>query len=210
MIRIAVVEDDADQLEALRRCFHAEPDFAVLCACARGRDLLAALARREVDVVLVDLGLPDIAGEEVIAALRQRDGAPEVMALTVFEEPARILRALRAGATGYLTKDTALPEVAEAVRQLVAGGSPISPRVARHILRQLPPAEPPASDLTPRERQVLEELVDGSSLDTVAARLGISAQTVKSHVKRVYAKLSVFSRTEAVVKGMRLGLISDD
>lgn len=171
------------------------------------------------DVLLVDLGLPDGSGVTLIHEVRQRYPAIECMVVTLFADDAHLLASIEAGATGYLLKDANAAQVSARIHELLAGGAPMSPSIARRILgrwRPLPPddvgsgavvASPPGGPLTPREVEVLQLVAKGLSFDEVGAVLGLSPHTVVAHVKNLYRKLAVHSRGEAVFEARQLGLI---
>lgn len=213
-IRVAVVEDDAACRIALVSALNAADDMHLLWAVASRTEALAAVARKEAqppDVLLVDLGLPDGSGLEVIAAARARWPNAAPMVSTIFGDEANVLRAIEAGALGYLLKDVPAQGVVDEVRHLHAGGSPISPMVARKLLlrRQAPtePATEADTVLSARETEVLRLVARGHTLDEVAQALGVSRHTVRSFVRRLYAKLQVKTRVEAVHAGVRQGII---
>lgn len=200
----------------LARIVTDHPALALVAAVGTCREARAALAAdAHLDVVLVDLGLPDGDGVQLIRAIRARPSPPEVMVVSVFGDEAHVVAALEAGATGYLLKDASPVDVGTAIVDLLAGGSPISPAIARHLLQRLQVAEepagagprPPVPDLTARERDVLEVLAKGFTFEEAAGILGISFHTVAGHVKHIYTKLAVSSRSEAVYEATQLGLL---
>ena len=216
-IRVAVVEDDVASRIALVAALNAAPDMRLLWATASRSEALAELtaAGTEVpDVLLVDLGLPDGSGLDVIAAARARwpDVAP--MVCTIFGDEGHVLAAIEAGAMGYLLKDSMADTVVHEVRSLHAGGSPISPLVARKLLlrARVEAATPsPAPDADPhlsaREHEVLRLVARGHTLQEVAQALEVSQHTARTFVRRIYAKLQVETRTEAVRVAAYRGLL---
>lgn len=220
-IQVLIVEDDADTHSRLESVIRAQPDMRLSGVGRTLREAREALHRAVHDVIVVDLGLPDGSGLELIREARARDPMVEVMIYTVIGDGQAVLAAIEAGATGYLLKDSNSEEVAVSIRALVAGGSPISPSIARHVLRRLsvdpretrpaprvslPSAERPV--LTSQETRVLQTIAKGFTYDEVAASLGISLHTVATHIKHIYRKLAVRSRGEAVFEAMQLGLIT--
>ncbi len=162
-------------------------------------------------MLLVDLGLPDGTGLDVIAAARAALPGCAVMVSTIFGDETHVLRAIEAGAMGYVLKDLSAAELVAEIRSLHAGGSPINPMVARKLLlRQAAqaPAHPPAP-LSAREAEVLRLVARGYTADEVAAALGVSPHTVQTFVRRIYTKLQVGSRAEAVREGQRQGWLSE-
>jgi DNA-binding NarL/FixJ family response regulator len=166
------------------------------------------------DVLLVDLGLPDGSGLDLIRRARECSPSTLSMVITVFGDEASLVNALEAGARGYLLKSEGPSDLRESVAQLVAGGAPITPAIASFLLRRFesPPDESGAhehrSTLSPRERQVLELIVRGLSNQDVANELGISRHTATSHVRSIYRKLEVRSRSAAVYEAFSRGIIS--
>lgn len=165
------------------------------------------------DVLLTDLGLPDGHGTTLIRTARNKDEGIEIMVVSVFADERNVLDAIEAGATGYLLKDGNADYIAESILQLMAGGSPISPSIARHLLRRFnkPPAiavkDDSAPHLTKRETEVLQGVAKGLSYNEVADMLGMSPNTITSHIKHIYRKLEVRSGKEAVFEAVQLGLI---
>ncbi|WP_245598119.1 response regulator transcription factor [Ottowia thiooxydans] len=213
-IRVAVVEDDAACRASLVSALNDAEDMHLVWAVATRSDALEAVRSKDFkspDVLLVDLGLPDGSGLDVIAAARARWPNVASMVSTIFGDEANVLRAIEAGALGYLLKDVPAQGVVDEVRHLHAGGSPISPMVARKLLVQRhTPVDAVAeldSVLSSRETEVLRLVSRGHTLDEVAQSLGVSRHTVRSFVRRLYAKLQVKTRAEAVHEGVRQGLL---
>jgi DNA-binding NarL/FixJ family response regulator len=172
-------------------------------------------------VVLVDLGLPDGSGLELIAHIHQHMPGCESMVLTVFGDESHVISSIEAGATGYLTKDTRTADILDRLKQLRAGGSPISPVIARRLLNrfrgvatpdQLPTSKTAVNQeftpLSEREQQVLEMVAKGFMQAEIADILGVSINTISTYIKRIYKKLAVNSRTSAVHRANALGLIN--
>ena len=160
-------------------------------------------------VVLMDIGLPGMSGIEGIARLREVAPAVDVVVLTVFEEEDKLFKAICAGASGYLLKSAGLDEIADAIRLAHAGGSPMTPRIARRVLGFFKerPAKQPDYGLTDRERDILQQLVEGLVKKEIAARLDISFHTVDMHLRHIYEKLRVNTATGAVAKAVREKLV---
>lgn len=218
-IRVAVVEDDVASRIALVEALNLAPDMRLLWAAGSRGEALAALlppCTEIPDVLLVDLGLPDGSGLEVIAAARRRWPRCASMVCTIFGDEGHVLAAIEAGAMGYLLKDSMADEVVQEVRSLHAGGSPISPLVARKLLLRAQaeapaPAEAlePVPELSTRELEVLRLVARGHTLVEVAQAMDVSQHTTRSYVRRIYDKLQVGSRAEAVNKAMRQGLLGE-
>lgn len=215
-VRVAVVEDDVACRAALVHALQAAPDMALQWEAASRSEALDALrADVPLDVLLLDLGLPDGSGLDVLEALRARWPDAAAMVSTIFGDEAHVLGAIEAGAMGYLLKDLSATAVVDEVRSLHAGGSPINPMVARKLLlRQAQPsAARPPPDAGPeaapsaREAELLRMVARGYTLDEVARAMGVSRHTVRTFVRRVYAKLQVTSQAEAVSAAARKGWI---
>jgi DNA-binding NarL/FixJ family response regulator len=220
-ITVGLVEDDAVVRASLADGLAADADFAIAFSVGTCRDALEALARTRLDALIVDLGLPDGDGLDVVAAAHRRDAALDIMVFSVFGDERRVVQAIRNGASGYLLKDQPGPEIAEAIRELIAGRAPISPGIAKHLIRTLqneaPPArtepaepDPDCPALTEREREILVLVAKGFSYKECARLLDLSVHTVAAYVKRVYRKLAVGSRNEALFEARRLGLMRGD
>ena len=219
MTRVAIVEDNPEFRETLGTFLRHQPDFA-LAGTFGGAEAALADARRAVDehgrvgwdLVLMDIELPRMNG--IDATRRLRELAPDlpVVVLTVFENPSVILDAIAAGASGYVLKKTGARELVAQLRSVLDGGAPLSPAVAATLLEfvrrsgDATHSDPRRLDLTDRETDVLRRLVDGRTYDQAASDLGISASTVRTHVRAIYRKLQVHSVAEAVRKAVQAGL----
>jgi DNA-binding NarL/FixJ family response regulator len=215
-ISVALVEDDPGTRERLARALAASPRLTLAYAAANARDIFAWLAANSVDVLLVDLGLPDRSGLEVIRHCQAAAPATEVMVVTMFGDEAHMIAAFEAGARGYLLKDGTEEDLARHVMSLHAGGSPMTPLIARQLLERFsPPPAPapgrpapgPADTMTEREREILLVLSRGYTYAEAARLLGIAPSTVQSHVKNIYSKLAVRSKTEAIFEARQMGLL---
>ena len=225
MIRVAQVEDDVVFQHALGDAIQNAPDMALAWVAPTRLQGLLALEGDPVDVLLVDLGLPDGSGIDIIRAAHTRWPACNIMVSTVFGDELHVMQSLEAGAAGYLLKDSAPHGLLAEIRSLHQGGSPISPLIARQILlrfrRQDPPPSP--SNLMPlehsgvrsqvalsaREQQVLEFITKGFTLPEIATLMAISRHTVQTFVRRIYSKLQVNSKVEAIYEARHQGLIND-
>ena len=213
-IRVVVIEDDLAARDMLVSALQADPQYAVVAEFAEGRAAASAIPQLAPDMVLVDLGLPDISGIDVIRTVKTADTECDVLVVTVFGDERTVMSALDAGADGYLLKGTPLEELRRDIKSLRNGGSPLSPMVARQLLNKLPSR---ASDdgaesgggtrLTRREQAILEMIAKGFSYAETSQICGIAAATVHSHLKNIYRKLEVHSKTEAVYEARRRSLI---
>jgi DNA-binding NarL/FixJ family response regulator len=205
-LRLAIIEDDPTVRQLLQGYLCRQPEFTCVLVAGSVEDFLQQLPEGVAapELVLLDIGLPGLSGIEGLPLLRRRLPDADFVMQTVFDDADRIYQALCAGATGYLLKSTPPAEIKAALLDVARGGAPMSRAVARKVLGYFKPAPTaPSADLTPRERQVLEGLVDGLSEKQVAARLELSAQTVHSYIKQLYRKLHVRSRAELVRQALR-------
>jgi DNA-binding NarL/FixJ family response regulator len=213
---VLIVEDEPELLHRFSAALLAEERLHLIAAVSSGAAALAVLSTSTPDVVLLDLGLPDIDGIVVIRHVMQHCPECDVLVVTMFSDDDHAFAALEAGATGYLLKDVGLERIAASIHELRGGGAPISPSIARRVLarmRTAMPADAPAgqaaaaSVLTPREIELLKLTAKGLSFEKVGELLGISPHTVVAHVKKIYRKLAVHSRTEAVYEATQMGLL---
>jgi len=215
-ISIALVEDDAKFREAFVAAITAAPDLRLLGAVATCAEGLALLGCMRPDVLLVDLGLPDRPGLDLIRYAATHLPDCDSMVITVFGDERHVIESIEAGASGYLLKDTLPADFAEQVRMLHAGASPISPVIARQVLARFhhaqptpsPPGEPVVA-LSEREQEVLSLASKGFTFDEAARLLVVSPHTVMTYVKRIYRKLQVSSKSEAVYEARKMGLLRD-
>lgn len=209
-ISVMVVEDDAE----IRDCLAILIDAAdgLRCAGAFGsmERALGPLRAEPPDVALIDIGLPGMSGIEGVERLKQSCPRTHALILTVYEDNARIFDALCAGASGYLLKRTEPQRLLDAIRDVMAGGAAMSPEVARRVIATFSQARPrpaAAHDLTPHEVRLLKLLVDGHSYRSAGQLLGVTSHTVSFHLRNIYEKLQVHSKTEAVAKAIQQKLI---
>ena len=209
-VRVVIIEDLREVREGLTMLVNGTPGFA--CA-ARYRTMEEALARvgaDSPDVILTDIGLPGMSGIEGIGILHQRLPDVPILALTVYDGDDKVFAALCAGASGYLLKNTPPARLLDSLREVVQGGAPMSPEVARRVVRIFREFRPPESAsyrLTPQETELLRLLVEGHHKKTAAREMNISVNTVSFHLKNIYQKLQVHSKTEAVAKALRERLV---
>ncbi len=205
-VTIALVEDDEEARKRLVASILRDPSLRLTGEYRNGTEALAGLAAGAPDVFLVDLGLPDISGLEIVRTIAARYPSCNILVVTVFGDEESIIGALEAGARGYLLKGALEHDIAEDIRHLRSGGSPLSPVIARQVLKRLVPAKavpPNDSLLTPRESEILNAIARGFSYAETAVLLKISVQTVHTHLKNIYKKLAVHSKTEAVFEADR-------
>lgn len=210
MIRLAIVEDQPQTREGLATLLRGTEGCRVLGAFGSMEDALAALGSEAPDVALLDIELPGMSGIEGVRRLKQRFSSIQILMLTVFADNDHVFEAICAGASGYLLKDTPPDRLTEAVRELVAGGAPMSPEIARKVVGMFSRVAPPRTEdhkLSPREVELLKLLAEGHSYKTAARALSISIDTVRFHIRNIYDKLHVHSKSEAVILALRQGIV---
>jgi DNA-binding NarL/FixJ family response regulator len=204
VIRLVIVDDHPVVRDGLRGMFAGDPDFDVVGEAGDGAEAVAVVAAVTPDVVLMDLRMPRVDGVAAITRLRENGSTARVLVLTTYDTDSDVLPAIKAGATGYLLKDTPRDELVRAVRSAARGDAVLSPSVATRLLGQV---RAPASEaLSPRELEVLGLIARGSTNREAAAKLFISEATVKTHLLHVYAKLGVKDRAAAVAVAFERGL----
>ncbi len=213
-IRTAIVEDDPALRKMLVALLQEDPAYSVVAEFAEGRAAIGAAAHLALDILLVDIGLPDISGIEVIRKLKVLCPDCSMLVVTTFGDEKTVTAALEAGADGYLLKGTAPEELKRDLHALRDGGSPLSPMIARKLLNRLQskaadqkPDAGGETRLTRREHEILEMIAKGFSYAETSKICGVSTATVHSHLKSIYRKLEVHSKTEAVYEARRRSLI---
>ena len=219
-VRVMIVEDDPLTLKRFADAVSGDLRTMLACAARTGREAIARLAAVKPDVLLVDLGLPDIHGTEVIRAAARALPECDVMVVTVFGDEKNVLASIEAGATGYMLKDCSNEELIRHILELRSGGSPVSPGIARLVLDRmrlavpghsapLPENREASSSLTPREADVLRLVSRGYTYVEIARKLDISINTVTTHIKNSYRKLAVHSGAAAVTRASEMGFLAD-
>jgi len=203
-MKIAILEDLREVAEMLQEVFSEQEDMSCKQVYFNAEDAMQFLVKNPVDVLIVDIGLPKASGIEAIEYLSQYCPGMQFCMFTVYEDDEKIFRSLQAGAKGYILKGSAPQKIIEAVRELYKGGSPMSPSIARRILdvfQKLPIAPVPQNlPITSREKELLEHLAKGLLYKEIADIMGITTGTVKQHIHKIYDKLQVSNRTEAINK----------
>lgn len=209
-----LIEDNAVLRRTVARAIRSIPGFdcgASFERCEEALSTLQAADQPRPDIILLDVGLPGMSGLDGISQLRERAPQAQVVILTVFDDDEKIYRAICAGASGYLLKGASMDDLTSALDQVVRGGSPMTPSIARRVLEMFsklaPRKETEASTLSPRERQIIEGMAAGLTNKQIASRLGLSAHTTDSYTRSIYEKLHVNSRSGAVAKAMRDHLV---
>jgi DNA-binding NarL/FixJ family response regulator len=207
-LRTLIVEDESDWSAMFRDILAGSDDFEVAFIAANAREARHAIETERFNVALIDIGLPDGSGIDLLALLAECQPEADAMICTVFEDEATVLKAIQAGARGYVLKQDAARNLLPVLQQMKAGGAPLSPRIAQHILNHFwPPSETGAGDFTPREMDVLRQVSGGLTLKQAARELGVAESTVRTHVKNLYSKLGVKSRGAALLEASRRRLI---
>lgn len=202
-IRISVIEDDDQIRNMFIILLEGTPGFRCVSSYANAEDALADIPRKQPDIVLMDINLPGMNGIACTLELKKQLPELDIMMLTVYEDSDHIFDSLKAGAVGYLLKSTSPSDILEAVREAVRGGSPMSAQIARKVTQsfhQPVGKSPQLESLTDREQEILSLLASGYMYKEIADRLTVSIDTVKTHIRHIYDKLQVRTRTEAVVK----------
>jgi DNA-binding NarL/FixJ family response regulator len=205
-IRVVIVEDQRALRDGLTMLINGTPGYACPGSFRTMEDALRGIAREVPDLVLTDIGLPGMSGTEGIRILKERYPDLPVIALTVYDDDDEIFGALCAGALGYLLKNTPPARLLEALKEVVSGGAPMSPEIARRVVILFKDVRPPdraTYNLTSQETELLKLLVEGHNYKTAALELGISFHTVSFHMHNIYTKLQVHSKSEAVGKALR-------
>lgn len=207
---VAIVEDDARMREAVQQLIDAEPDFRCRGVYGSAEQALRNLGGFPADILLLDIHLPGMPGSEAVRLFHDRFPQTRVVMFTVFEDDARIFTSLCNGATGYVLKKTPPAKLFQALRDARDGGAPLSPEIARRVVdlfRRMRPQELASEALTATEVRLLALLAEGHSYQSAAERMGISINTVRDHVRSIYEKLHVHSKSAAVSKALRAGII---
>src|SRR6185503_11679570 len=210
VIRTAVIEDLKEIREGLTTLINFTEGFRCTGSYRSVEEALERLKGEVPDVLLSDIGLPGMSGIEGVRILKERYPAMHVLMLTVYDDDDRIFDALCAGASGYLLKRTPPAQLLDNIREAMSGGAPVSPEVASRMIkffRDLRPTDRSDYELTPHETRLLKLLTEGYNYDTAAEKLGVSYNTIKFHVRHIFEKLQVHSKSEAVVKAMRDRLV---
>jgi len=210
VIKAAIVEDQTDIRNGLTMLINGTPGYRCTGSYRSMDEALTGIASNTPDVVLCDIGLPGMSGIDGIRILKERYPTLSLLMLTVYDDDDRIFDALCAGASGYLLKRTPPAKLLDSIREAMSGGAPVSPEVASRVIkffREFHSSEREDYDLTPHETRLLKLLTEGYNYQTAAEKLGVSYNTVKFHVRHIFDKLQVHSKSEAVVKAMRDRLV---
>ena len=207
-MKVAIVEDDRLLRENLKLLLSGETGISVVATFATAEDALAGLKRARPEILLADIGLPGMSGIELIDQIKYQLPELEIMAHTVFDDRETVFSAIKAGASAYILKGSTPRELIDALHTLARGGSPMSPKIARKVIREF---QDEGVDeqyvLSHREREIVKEIENGLTYKDIAAKLGISPHTVHTHIKNIYEKLHAKDRPEALVAARRKGII---
>lgn len=207
MIEIGIVEDNIKIRSLIQKFLDMQDKMNCQVAVDSVEEMLEYLKKNEKpDVLLMDIQLPGMSGIEGIGIIKKEYPDIEIIMLTIYHDSHKIFDSLVAGASGYLLKHTSLPEIKESIENLVQGGAPMSPQIARKVIEHFKKPEPeknPDSDLTAREQDIVNGLVDGLSYKLIADRFDISIDTVRAHIRNIYKKLHVNSKAEVIAKSLR-------
>jgi DNA-binding NarL/FixJ family response regulator len=209
-IRVAIVEDHHKFRECLEFLLNNTAGYRCVGSFRSMEEALEKIKYDLPDVALVDIGLPGMSGVEGVKILKERYPSLVLLINTVYDDDERIFKALCAGASGYLLKKTPLAKLLESLQEAIDGGAPMSPEVARRVIkifREIQPPEHADYNLTPHELRLLKLLVEGHSYKTAAATLDVSPKTISFHLQKIYEKLQVHSKSEAVAKALRNRLV---
>lgn len=206
MISVAIIEDIKEIREALSECISSHPDFLSILSAESVEQFLDTLDPTMLpDILLLDIGLPGVSGITGMKMIKEKCPKTDIIMLTVYDDPNRIFQALCAGACGYLLKNTPFPKIMDAIREVYNGGSSMSPQIARKVIEHFSPVpqKVPDNDLTQKEKEIINCLVDGMSYKMIAANYQNSIDTVRYHIKNIYRKLHVNTKAEVITKSLR-------
>ena len=205
MKNIALIEDDIELKELLEKYLNFQDDFNVVLSVVSAEDFFEEFKQIEkIDILIMDIGLPGISGIDALPKIKQHLPHTEIIMLTVHDDSEKVFQSLRRGASGYLLKNTPLDKIKESIEQIFAGGSPMSPNIARKIVEFFNPKQIEGQkELSTREKEIVVALVDGLSYKLVADRLDISIDTVRQHIRSIYRKLNVNSKAEVISKSFK-------
>jgi DNA-binding NarL/FixJ family response regulator len=206
MIKYAIIEDDNEIREYLKEGIDSDSEFTCLFTADSVEYFLRFSEKKAPpEILLLDINLPGMSGINALPLLKEKFPEMEIVMLTNYDDSERIFESLKAGASGYLLKSTSLKEIKEAINQVIKGGAPMSPQIGRKILSYFRPKKTSnkISPLSLREKEVVQGLVDGLSYKQIAERLNISPGTIYSHIKNIYKKLRVNSKSEVIAKSFR-------
>ena len=203
MIKVAIVEDNQVLAKSMEQLFDQTTDIRCVASIKNLLNVVSVFQKAKPDIVLMDIGLPDISGIEGVRTLKNNFDNMQILMFTVFDDDEKIFEAIREGASGYLLKKSRPQEIIDAIRDLNQGGSPMSPSVARRVIQFFQAGAPLKEEdyqLTTREKEILFALVDGLSYKKIADKYYLSVHTIRKHISNIYEKLHVHSKSQAVAR----------
>jgi DNA-binding NarL/FixJ family response regulator len=209
-IKILLYDDNEALRESVKAMINDEPDFEMVAGISNAETVATDIDQLKPDVILMDIDMPGVNGVEAVRRIRMTDQQKPIIMLTVFDDNENIFNAICAGASGYILKRYASMEIPMAIRNVLSGGAPMTGSVARKVLQMIPVAkthEREKTDLSEKEKDILQLLVQGYSYKMIAAERNISLDTVRFHIKKIYDKLHVHSATEAVSKAINQKIV---
>ncbi len=212
-VTIIIVEDHLITQDMLTTVFESQPEYKVIGAFDNAEGALQLMDHACADLVILDLGLPGMCGDEAIGVIKQKCPSSEIIIFTCSDEDEKVFTCLKAGASGYILKNTGAKEILQAVKELLNGGAPMSPPIAKkvldefQVLARLKDRQRSLNLLSPREEEVLKLLYRGATYKEISYTLSISIHTVHTYIKRIYHKLQANSRSEAIYQALKKGLI---
>lgn len=207
MLSILIYEDNESLRESIASMLFLSDKYRVSGSFSNVLTVVEEMKNHQPDAVLMDIDMPGMTGIEAVRKIRSTGNAVPIIMLTVFDDNRNVFDAICAGASGYILKKHISAKLFDALEEVLAGGAPMSPSIARMVIASMQPASPNPYQLTPREKDVLRSLAQGNSYKLIAAEFEISVDTVRTHLKRIYEKLQVHSQTEAVSKAINERLI---
>ncbi|HEY2093737.1 MAG TPA: response regulator transcription factor [Thermoanaerobaculia bacterium] len=207
MIRIFIADDQALVRQGIRALLQTDADFTVVGEAASGADTVRAVSRDAIDVLLLDVRMPDKNGIEVIRELSEKGELPPTLILTTFDDDAAVIDGIRSGARGFLLKDASFEQLASAIRALAGGATAFQPATAERLFHAAPPQQTNGDQLTDRETEVVRLMAGGFSNKEIAHALGTAEGTIKNHVSNILAKLGARDRTRAVLRALERGML---
>jgi DNA-binding NarL/FixJ family response regulator len=210
MIQVAIFDDNKTFTDNLALLFEGSEDYVLTGVFSNALNVLQKVAKAQPDVIIMDIKMPDVSGIEAVKTIKANYPTIQILMQTVFEDEDKVFASICAGASGYILKGTPPDDMLEAIAEVYAGGSPMSPSIARKVLsffQTVHQPEPEFYDLSKREKEILKHLVDGKSYKMIAETCFISINTVNSHIRKIYDKLHVNSSQEAVAKALRQKLV---
>jgi DNA-binding NarL/FixJ family response regulator len=205
MTHVAIVEDDSEIREALTNFLNQQKDMCCHCAHESVESFLHQFDQDcQPDIILMDIGLPGMSGISGIKIIKDHNPEIDILMLTVHNEPQKIFQSLCAGATGYLLKTTPFPDIRRAINEIISGGAPMTPQIARRVIDffQKENSSPQESQLTDKEKEIVLNLVDGLSYKMIAEKQYVSIDTIRTHIKHIYSKLHVHCKADVIRKSL--------